>query len=90
MNLEELAGWSAAIFTTLIFVPQLHKAFTTKKTQDISMLMIMLAIMGNTAWFIQALLTSNTPLMVCAVLIVIMSIILMLFKYINDKSQRQS
>ena len=89
MSAEEISGWLAAIFTTLIFVPQLHKAFTTKKTQDLSMLMIVLAIMGNSAWFIQALLTSNTPLMVCAVLIIIMSIILIIFKYNNDKTQKE-
>ena len=87
MSAEEISGWLAATFTTLIFVPQLHKAFTTKKTQDLSMLMIILAIMGNSAWFVQALLTSNTPLMVCAILIIIMSSILMLFKYYNDKQQ---
>ena len=88
MSAEEISGWLAAIFTTLIFVPQLHKAFTTKKTEDLSMLMIVLAIMGNSAWFVQALLTSNTPLMVCAVLIIIMSSILMTFKYHNDKKQQ--
>lgn len=88
MSTAELAGWLAAIFTTLIFVPQLHKAFTTKKTRDISMMMVVLAIMGNSAWFVQALLTSNLPLMVCAVLIIIMSIILILFKYFNDKKQQ--
>ena len=88
MSAEEISGWLAAIFTTLIFVPQLHKAFTTKKTQDLSMLMIVLAILGNSAWFVQALLTSNTPLMVCAVLIIIMSSILIYFKYHNDKKQQ--
>ena len=88
MSAEEISGWLAAIFTTLIFVPQLHKAFTTKKTQDISMLMIVLAILGNSAWLVQALLTSNTPLMVCAVLIIIMSSILIFFKYHNDKKQQ--
>lgn len=85
MMTEEIAGWVAAIFTTLIFVPQLYKAFTTRKTRDISMLMLALAVLGNSAWFIQASLTSNTPLMVCAVLIVIMSFILIAFKYSNDK-----
>ncbi|MES0328120.1 MAG: SemiSWEET family transporter [Gammaproteobacteria bacterium] len=88
MSAEEISGWLAAIFTTLIFVPQLHKAFSTQKTQDISMLMIVLAIMGNTAWLVQATLTSNTPLMVCAVLIIIMSSILIFFKYHNDKKQQ--
>ena len=85
MTTEEIAGWVAAVFTTLIFVPQLHKAFTTRKTRDISMLMLALAVLGNSAWLIQASLTSNTPLMVCAVLIIIMSFILIAFKYSNDK-----
>ena len=85
MTVEEISGWLAAIFTTLIFVPQLYKAYTTKKTQDLSMMMIVLAIMGNTAWLVQSVFTSNTPLMVCATLIIIMSFILMIFKYSNDK-----
>ena len=87
MSAEEISGWLATIFTTMIFVPQLHKAFTTKKTKDLSMMMMILAIMGNSAWLVQALLTANTPLVVCAVLIIIMSIILILFKYNNDKKQ---
>ncbi len=85
MPLEELFGWIASILTTLIFLPQLHKAFTTKKTSDISMLMLLLAVLGNLAWFIHASLTHNTPLIVCASLIIIMSIILMIFKYRNEK-----
>ena len=87
MTLAEISGWLAAIFTTLIFVPQLHMAFTTKKTQDISMLMLVLAILGNAAWLVQSYLTGNTPLLVCATLITIMSIVLILFKYNNDKKQ---
>ena len=89
MTVEEISGWLAAIFTTLIFVPQLHKAFTTRKTRDISMLMIVLAILGNTAWLVQSYLIGNTPLLVCATLIIIMSIILMIFKYDNDQVQKE-
>lgn len=88
MTTEEISGWLAAIFTTLIFVPQLHKAFTTRKTRDISMLMIVLAILGNAAWLVQSYLIGNTPLLVCATLIIIMSIILMIFKYNNDQAQK--
>ena len=87
MPLEEIFGWLAAVFTTLIFVPQLIKAFNTKMTRDISMLMIVLAVLGNASWLAHAILTSNIPLMVCASLIIIMSFILIIFKYINDKNQ---
>lgn len=85
MPTEQIFGWIASILTTLIFLPQLHKAFTTRKTDDISMLMIVLAVMGNVAWFAHASLTGNVPLIVCATLIIIMSIVLIIFKYQNEK-----
>ena len=86
MPLEEIFGWLAAVFTTLIFVPQLTKAFSTKMTRDISMLMIVLAVLGNSAWLAHALLTDNIPLIVCASLIIVMSFVLMAFKYTNEKN----
>jgi len=85
MPTEQIFGWIASILTTLIFLPQLHKAFTTRKTDDISMLMIVLAVMGNVAWLAHASLTGNVPLIVCATLIIIMSIVLIIFKYQNEK-----
>ncbi len=85
MPVEQLFAWLASILTTLIFLPQLYKAFTSRMTKDISMLMMILAVMGNTAWLIHASLTGNTPLIVCATLIIIMSIILILFKYSNER-----
>lgn len=89
MTVEDISGWLAAIFTTLIFAPQLHKAITTKKTQDVSMLMIVLAILGNMAWFVQSYLIGNTPLLVCSLLIIIMSIVLIFLKHKYDSLQGQ-
>jgi MtN3 and saliva related transmembrane protein len=87
MAMEDMFGWLAAIFTTLIFVPQIIKAFGTRMTRDISMLMLVFAVFGNAAWLVQSVLISNTPLAVCATLIIIMSIVLIVFKYINEKTQ---
>lgn len=85
MSIEELFGWIASVLTTLIFVPQIVKALESRLTNDISMLMIMLAILGNSAWLIHASLTGNMPLIVCASLIILMSVFLMCFKYYNEK-----
>ncbi|MDH5473071.1 MAG: SemiSWEET family transporter [Gammaproteobacteria bacterium] len=87
MAVDELFGWLASILTTLIFAPQLVKAFKTKMTNDISMLMLILAVLGNLSWLIHALLTNNWPLIVCAFLIIIMSIVLIAYKYNNEKSR---
>ncbi len=86
MALENVIGWLAAVFTTLIFVPQIIKAYRTKMTRDISMLMMVLAVIGNALWLVQSILISNIPLIVTASLIIVMSVVLMRFKYMNEKS----
>jgi len=86
MALEDIIGWLAAVFTTLIFVPQIIKAYRTKMTRDISMLMMVLAVIGNALWLVQSILISNIPLIVTASLIIVMSMVLMRFKYMNEKS----
>jgi len=85
MLIEEFFGWVASILTTLIFIPQIVKAYKTRLTNDISMLMMVLAVLGNVAWLIHASLTDNMPLIVCASLIIIMSIVLIIFKLNNEK-----
>jgi len=88
MLIEEFFGWVASILTTLIFIPQIVKAYKTRLTNDISMLMIVLAVLGNLAWLIHASLTDNMPLIVCASLIIIMSIVLIIFKLNNEKPSK--
>ena len=87
MAVEELFGWMASVFTTLIFAPQLVKAIQTKMTKDISMLMLILSVMGNVSWLIHASLTLNRPLIVCATLIIVMSLILIVYKHTNEKGR---
>ncbi len=85
MPLEELFGWIASVLTTLIFIPQIMKALKTRLTNDISMLMMILAVLGNAAWLTHASLTGNVPLIVCATLIIFMSLFLIGFKIINER-----
>jgi MtN3 and saliva related transmembrane protein len=82
----QIFGWTASFFTTIIFLPQLLKALKTKLTDDISMGMLVLSVLGNSFWFAHAFLMLNWPLLVCALLIIIISITLILFKHHNEKS----
>lgn len=81
----EVFGWLASFFTTIIFLPQLFKALKTKLTDDISMGMLILSVIGNSFWFAHASLMNNWPLLVCALLIIIISVTLILFKHHNEK-----
>lgn len=85
MNIAELFGWLASFFTTIIFLPQLIKAVKTKMTDDISMWMLILSLFGNSFWFAHASLIKNLPLLVCATLIILISTVLIVFKYTNER-----
>lgn len=73
------------MFCTLILVPQIIKALQTRHTDDVSMFMLLLSVAGNAFWVAHASLTQNMPLIVGASLISIMSVMLIVFKFLFDK-----
>jgi uncharacterized protein with PQ loop repeat len=60
------------------------KAYQTRHTDDVSMSMLILSVAGNGFWVAHATMTQNIPLIVGASLISIMSITLIIFKYLFD------
>ena len=82
--LQTVFGWLASVFTTLILVPQLYKVIRTRHTRDVSMSMLVLSVIGNGFWVLQATITGNTPLQVGASLICLMSMALIVFKFLFD------
>ena len=84
MPTEVLLGWIASSLCTLILIPQIFKALKTKQTDDVSMFMLVLSVAGNGFWVAHATMTQNTPLIVGAGLIALMSITLIVFKYLFD------
>jgi len=84
MPLEVLFGWMASFLCTLILVPQIVKAFKTKHTDDVSMYMLVISVAGNGFWVLHASMTDNIPLIVGASLISLMSIVLIIFKYMYN------
>ena len=66
MTIEVLFGWIASLLCTLILVPQILKAYTTRHTDDISMFMLLLSVAGNSFWVAHAVMTVNVPLIVGA------------------------
>ena len=85
MSSEEIFAWLAAFFCTIILVPQIFKTLKTKRTDDLSMMMLLFSAIGNTFWALHASLTGNVPLLVGATLIMLMSLFLMFYKYQNEK-----
>lgn len=86
MMIEQVFGWLGAAFVTIILVPQIIKAFRTKHTTDLSMLMLIFSALGNGFWTAHAVLMQNIPLIVSASVIMLMSLILIVYKYQNEKN----
>ena len=84
METEVLLGWLASTLCTLILIPQIIKAYQTRHTDDVSMSMLVLSVAGNGFWVAHATMTQNIPLIVGAGLIALMSITLIIFKYLFD------
>lgn len=83
---EVIFGWLASFFTTLILLPQIIKAITTRRTRDVSMSMLVLSAVGNGFWVLHASITGNIPLLVGASLICLMSLLLVAFKLSFDRN----
>jgi len=84
MSLDVVFGWIASSLCTLILVPQIIKAIRTRHTDDVSMFMLVLSVAGNAFWVAHASMTQNIPLIVGGGLISVMSIVLIIFKYMFD------
>lgn len=56
-----LAGYAAAVFTTVAFVPQVLRAWRSRSTSDISLGMYLLLVAGTLLWLAYGVLTDATP-----------------------------
>ena len=84
MPIEVILGWIASLLCTLILIPQIIKALQTRHTDDVSMSMLVISVAGNAFWVAHATMTQNIPLIVGAGLISLMSITLIIFKFLYD------
>ena len=61
-NLFNVIGIIAAVLTTVSFLPQAIKVFRTKKTKDLSLLMLIAFFLGQIGWFIYGFFSSNNQI----------------------------
>lgn len=83
MNWTTILGLVAGICTTAAVIPQLMKAWKTKKVQDVSPGMFFVLITGLLLWTIYGLLKNDLPIILTnGVALVLNSLMLyLLFKY---------
>jgi MtN3 and saliva related transmembrane protein len=64
MDWQELIGYLAGIFTTIAVVPQISKAWKTKKVDDISLIMVGILICGLGLWTLYGFLNKAWPIII--------------------------
>jgi MtN3 and saliva related transmembrane protein len=57
----DIIGVLAVVFTSVAFLPQAIKVFITKKTKDLSFVMLTVFFVGQIGWFIYGNLNGTLP-----------------------------
>jgi len=78
-----LLGFIAGILTTVSFVPQVHKAWRSKRCDDLSYAMLLTFGLGVALWLIYGLLVHAPPVIVAnaVTLILILTLLSMKSRY---------
>lgn len=80
MILEDGLGFSAAILTTVAFIPQVIKIWKTKSTKDISLGMFSMFCLGVFLWLIYGFIIHALPVILANATIFILAFTILIFK----------
>jgi len=76
----EVLGFVAGILTATAFVPQVYRAFKTRKTQDISWGLLVLYFIGIFLWLIYGIFKNDAALIFANAVSLVMSTLLIAAK----------
>ncbi|HXB22235.1 MAG TPA: SemiSWEET transporter [Candidatus Solibacter sp.] len=75
-----LIGFIAGILTTISFVPQVHKAWSSKRCDDLSYAMLVTFGLGVVLWLIYGLLVHAPPIIVANAVTLTLIVTLLVMK----------
>jgi len=83
INFTNAVGIFAGVFTSVSMLPQLIKTFKKKKSEEISILMIVTLIIGIAGWIYYGILREDYPLLFTNAFSILVNITLLVlhFKY---------
>jgi MtN3 and saliva related transmembrane protein len=80
MEIITILGFVAATLTTLSFVPQVHKAWTSKSCGDLSLGMLLAFGAGVFLWLVYGLLLHAPPIIVANLVTLTLILVLLYLK----------
>lgn len=76
----KLIGWFAVLLTTIQFLPQVFKAYRTKRVRDISLQTFLMMVMTATTWIIYGVLRMDFTIIAANSLVLISGILIVFAK----------
>lgn len=78
--LTDIVGYIASVVGTMLMLPQVWKAWKTKRVEDLSFGMVVLYFFNCLLWLFYGLLLAASPLILANGIALIISIVQMIFK----------
>ena len=76
----DVLGYTAAIFATGSFVPQVIKTWRTRSAEDLSYVMLVTHIIGMLLWLVYGFMLGATPIVVANTIAVLLDVALVALK----------
>ena len=80
MELITMIGFTAAILTTVAFVPQAIKIIVSKNTKDISLGMYVIFNLGVLCWLVYGIFTLDMPIIFANAITFAFTLTILIFK----------
>lgn len=84
---EEIIGLIAGIFTSTALIPQLITTIKKKKAHDISPLLFVVMLTGNSLWTYYGFLKDDFPIILSNLFSVCLNSVMLILKYIYRNNQ---
>lgn len=80
MTFIDLFGYSAALLTTIAFIPQAYKVIKTKDTKSLSLAMFLILTFGFLLWLIYGILKEDKAIIIANTITGVLAIIILITK----------
>lgn len=86
MNWIQIVGHAGALLTSITFIPQLHKAWTSKSVGDLSIAMMVIVFLSNLVWIVYGVTLMLWPVILANTVVALVSFVLIYLKFAFNKN----
>ena len=85
INYSDIFGFTAAVLSTIAFIPQVIKTWQTKSAGDVSFVLLVTFSTGCLSWVIYGVLVNSKPVTIANTITLILNITILTMKIAFEK-----